>query len=354
MITHKTRIVIADNDFNYIVPLQLKFVEDFFDKIDLEIISDEEYYNSFFSSPQNIDILIISEDLFSPSLQKHNIENIFVMTEQYEEDETAELNVYRIFKYTSIKEIFNEIIGKSVSVLHLETEIQKEPQIVLVYSAAGGVGKTTVSLGVCGCLTKNYKRVLYISAERLQTFQYRLQNSSPITDPSAYAELINASEDIYSNIKHTIRKEIFSYVPPFKAVLMSLGVDYSVFAKIAESAKKSYEYDYIVVDTDSVLDNDKAELIAKADKVIVVTGQDSSSVSATNLFVSNINGTNSDKYFFICNNFSKNNDNSLISPKFSAKFSVSDYVEHIYHYDTVTCEDLAKNPDIQKIAFLVM
>ena len=33
----KPRIIIADTDISYIIPLQLKFAEDFFEKIDLEI-----------------------------------------------------------------------------------------------------------------------------------------------------------------------------------------------------------------------------------------------------------------------------------------------------------------------------
>ena len=37
----KPRIIIADTDISYIVPLQLKFVEDFFEKVELEIITDE-------------------------------------------------------------------------------------------------------------------------------------------------------------------------------------------------------------------------------------------------------------------------------------------------------------------------
>lgn len=354
MITHKPRIVIADNDKNYIVPLQLKFVEDFFDKTDLEIISDSKYFEEFFSIPQNIDILIVSEELFNSSLQKHNIENIFVMTEQYEEDETAELNVYRIFKYTSIKEIFNEIIGKSAEVLRIETDDYKEPQIVLVYSASGGVGKTTVALGVCACLAKNYKRVLYIDAERLQVFQNKLNNSSPVAEADVYSEMMLPSEDIYGAIKHVIRKEGFSYIPPFKGVIMSLGISFSVYSRLAESAKRSYDYDYIVIDTDSVLDDDKAELLSIADKVIVVTNQTVSSVYATNMFVLNINDANSEKFCYVCNNFSKEKDNALISPGIQVKFAVSDYIEHIYQYDRASCEDFSKNSDIQKIAFLVI
>lgn len=39
----KPRIIIADADVNYILPLQLKFAEEFLDEIDLEIISDPSY-----------------------------------------------------------------------------------------------------------------------------------------------------------------------------------------------------------------------------------------------------------------------------------------------------------------------
>lgn len=43
----KPRIIVADTDINYIIPLQLKFVEVFFEKVDLEIITDKEYLCSF-------------------------------------------------------------------------------------------------------------------------------------------------------------------------------------------------------------------------------------------------------------------------------------------------------------------
>ena len=35
----RPKVIIADEDANYIVPLQFKFVTDFFNKIDLEIIT---------------------------------------------------------------------------------------------------------------------------------------------------------------------------------------------------------------------------------------------------------------------------------------------------------------------------
>ena len=224
----------------------------------------------------------------------------------------------------------------------------------MVYSACGGVGKTTVAMGISACLTKNYKRVLYINAGHLQAFQRLLDNETPIAAADVYAKLAKVSDNIYDEIKHVIRKEQFTYLPPFKAALMSLGLKYSLYEKIILSAKKSTDYDYIVVDADSTFDEDKAQLFGIADKVIIVTEQTASAVYATNVLVSNVTGMSGEKYVFVCNNFKKDGDNALISPAFTMKFTVSDYIEHNARYDQMKCVDLVKDNGIQKTAFLVM
>lgn len=350
----KPRIIMADTDINYIIPIQLKFVEEFFWKIDLEIISDSRYFTELFSVPQKADILIVSEELYDSSLQRHNINNIFIMTEHQGEEETAELNVNFIYKYTSIKEIFNEITGKSAETLDINVKTKKDTQIVLVYSSCGGVGKTTIAMGISACLTKNYKKVLYINAGRLQSFQRMLDNPTPITASEVYAKLSGASNDIYKEIKHVIRKEIFNYVPPFKAALMSLGLEYKIYEKIALSAKASKDFDFIVIDADTTFDEDKASLLNIADRVIMVANQSTASVFSTNLLVSNINGVNTEKYVFICNNFKQEEDNALISSDISMRFSVNDYIEHMGYYEKMKIEDISKNSGIQKTAFWVI
>lgn len=350
----KPRIIIADTDVNYIIPLQLKFVEDFFEKVDLEIITDETYFEELFSTPQQIDILITSEELYTQSLLRHNITHVFLMTENQEEDLTSALNVNCIFKYTSIKEIFNEIIGKSEELFDVKQSSKKETEIILFYSANGGVGKTTVAMGVSACLTQNYKRVLYINANHLQTFQRLLKNQTTISSTEIYAKLTNKNENAYETIKHMIRKEQFQYVPPFKAALMSVGLDYSVYERIASDAKQSKDFDYIIIDADTAFDEAKANLLHVADKVLIITEQTYASVYATNILASNINGMNNDKYLFICNNYDKEKENALISPSISLKFTVSDYVYHFHHYNQMGCEELGKDNGMQRTAFLIM
>lgn len=350
----KPKVIIADEDANYIVPLQLKFVVEFFEKIELEIITDRAYFDDYFSRPQNAEVLIVSDELYNSSLQRHNIQNIFVMMEQLEEGGTADLSVNQMFKYTSIKEIYNEIIGKSAGALNNAIVEKKATQVITVTSAAGGVGKTTVAMGVAACLSQNYKRVLYINASRLQSFQYLLDNHTNLTSPDVYARLINPQNDIYADIKHVIRKEIFSYLPAFKASLLSIGIDYSVYRDIIQSSKQSGDYDYIVVDAESTFDEQLTELLDLSNKVIVVTTQAMQSVFNTNLFVSNVNGVNSDKYVFVCNDFDDHSDNALIRPELNNRFIVENYIEHIVALDRQKLSDYAKLPGIQKTALLIM
>lgn len=350
----KPRVMIADSDINYIIPLQMKFAEDFFEKVDVEIITDPAYFRQLFAAPQQADILIVSEELYDPSLRRHNIAHIFLMTEQFEEGKTGDLRLKYIYKYTSIKEIFNEITGNSADVLKLAGKKQQQTQVVLVCSASGGTGKTTVALGISASLTKNYKRVLYINAARLHSFQYLLESPAPITSPDVYAKLTVAGENIYSEIKHVLRKELFRYLPPFKAALMSMGLQYSVYEKLVRSAKESGEYDFIIVDADVAFDEDKASLISLADKVMVVTNQSVAAVTATNVLVTNVNGMNGDKYVFLCNNFDKDADSALIASGVPLKFTISEYIEHFPFAEQLKPEALSKQSSIQRAAFLII
>lgn len=349
----RPRIIIADTDVNYILSLQLKFIEEFFEKIDLEIITDRNYFENMFESPQRAEVLIVSEDLYDLSIQKHNIGNVFLMTEKNEEEQTADLNVTRIFKYTSIKEIFNEILGKSSDSLNVKNAGKKEPQIVVVTSASGGVGKTTLAMGISACLGKDYKRVLYINCDYLQSFSYLLSNKAVISNNEIYSNLIQNSDNAYQSIKHLIRNEVFSYLPPFKAPLISLGISTEIFIKIALSAKKSGEYDFIIIDTDSVFDERKVSLLSIADKVIMVTRQNRASVFETNLLVSSIDGISNEKYIFICNDFVKDMENAIISPDIIMKYGVNEYIEHIVQFDSLKGPDLAEQTSIRKATYLL-
>ena len=52
----KPRVMIVDEDISFIVALQFKFVKEFFNKIELEIITERKYFEELFSRPKRAEI----------------------------------------------------------------------------------------------------------------------------------------------------------------------------------------------------------------------------------------------------------------------------------------------------------
>lgn len=346
----KPVVIIAELDEKYISPLEMKFLNEFDDEIELKIISNIMYFKDFFSKPQRADIMIVSEQLYSNDLQKHNIANIFVLTESAEEQDTDYLDINRIFKYTSSNEVFNQVVAMS----NISSVIGKEndTKVVLFYSASGGVGRTTLALALSGILAQSYKKVLYVDAERINTFQVFLEDGKPIP-ADLYPDFAFKDDLLYNRVKHIVRNEKFSYLPPFEIALSSINIDFSMYELFLESAKRTKEYDYIIVDTDTIFDEQKAAMITKADKVIFVTEQDEQSVFAMNILLKNTNCSDTEKYRFICNKFDKNKRNAADKSS-KNEFSVTEYIDKIENLHEMKAKELVKSMEVQKLMYLIM
>lgn len=348
----KIKIILADLDEKYLAPIEMKFLEELDDEIDLEVITKGSYFDEYFSLPRTADILVVGEELYNTALQRHNISNVFVLAEHIEEGGTEDLTVTQLFKYTSIKEIYNQVIAASGVGISANSGRVKETKVVLFTSASGGTGKTTLAIGVAACLAKNFKKVLYINVEGINTFQYLLSNATPVPS-SAYQEFMKASSDIYSRVKHVIRNEKFDYLPPFGAAISSLGIQYSMYKELINSAKLSKEYDAIIVDTDAIFNETKAEFIMQADKVVMTLKQSRAAVCATNVLTKNMNCNDADKFVFVCNDFKANCTNALTSGE-KPQFVLADYVGHVENMENMSINDIEKVGDIHKLSLLIM
>ena len=58
------KVVFADRDYEFIAPLEAKILSDYGEIIELEVITEPEYFAEFFSQPKNIDILFASEEFY--------------------------------------------------------------------------------------------------------------------------------------------------------------------------------------------------------------------------------------------------------------------------------------------------
>lgn len=349
----KPRIVIADEDYGYISSLQLKIVEEMFDKIELEIITDKDFFSALFRTPQAIDILVVSEELYSDLLIKHDIAQGFILTEDVETIDCGR-NFTPIYKYSSVKEIFSVISGKTSGTLSTGGGEKSGPRMILVTSAIGGVGKTTIAMGIASVLAKHMKNVLYINNDYLQNFQALLINQTPISDMETYMHLASNENQEFQCIKHLIRTEDFSYVPPFKSALLSLGINHGVGLKIAKQAIAEGMYDYVIIDADSTFDVDKMDMFGIADTTIFVTTQNEAAVFALNNLIDNLDLPDKDKFILVCNQFSTEKKNAMIMSESSSSLFTNEYVDKIDDYWEMRTTKFSTNPGIQKIAMMIL
>lgn len=296
----KPRVIIADMSEEYISVLQVRFIQEFFEKIELEIITNKEYFWNLFSKPQNVFLLIVSEEMYFPELQKHNLENIFVMTERDSGEKVIDVGVTYLFKYSNIEDLFHEIYNKS-KILDVTKKKKATTQIIMVTSATGGSGKTTISMSLSKELTRKRKNVLYVNVARLQYFPIILNKKNETIPSDIYVRLHEPNTAVFEELKKYIAKEDFSFLLPFKAALLSLNIDISVFSEFLISARQHNEYDYIIVDTESTFDENFIKLLDVSNKVIFVSAQTHSGLKYTLQMMNNLNGVE-EKALFVCNN----------------------------------------------------
>lgn len=350
----KPKVILADPDLSYIFPLQQKFILEFYRKIELEVITDLTYFKEFFSTPQEATALIVSEKFFSSNIRRHNIHSVFVLCDSDIDSFQNESNVYRIFKYSSVNEVYNTVVGKTQGTLKSIEAEQRKPLVITVYSPIGGAGKTTVALGISACLSNRFKRVLYLKAENLQTTHPHLADKSLVPDTEIDSVRLLNVDHAFQSIRETIRNEGFSYLPAFRHALMSYGLHYSIFKNIAIGARESKEYDVIVIDSETSFEEDKISLFDISDTVLVITKNSHSSSETMRAFFSNIDTSKKEKYIVICNDYDRDicklqtvdaNDNAI---------SYDLTIRHLDHCDEMSAHDLAREKDIQRVTNLFL
>lgn len=348
-----TRILIAETDEQYLMPFERKFVEEFGDKAEINIITDLEYLKIFFSKPQNIDILVINEKIYNSSFQKHNILNTFLLSEkECEENITADLDINHIYKYTSIKEIYNTIINNVTTRVSDNSKNEKETRVIMVHSPIGGVGKTTTAIGIAGALAKAYKKVLFLGIDNLQGYGYFIEKPALLNN-SVERHIKNNSENVYDYLKPNILSETVDYMPLFMSSC-SLNLSAVNYMNLINSIVKAKIYDYIIIDTSSEFSESISKLMGIASNVVLVLAQDKYSAYKFNKLSNNIDCSDSNKFVFVCNKYEPEKENYMIKDDLINRFFISEYINLGSEISQLHLKDLADIKSYKKIAYMFL
>lgn len=173
-------------------------------------------------------------------------------------------------------------------------------KIVCFYGGKGGVGKTTTLLSLAGTLSKLNKKVLIVDLD--------LTNGAIAISLNREANktIFNFVEDYINNKYNDLDKYItkydenISFVASPKDPRYASRIDVKYIDILLE--KSVYNYDVVLIDTSSILNEISVYSLDKSDVVYLLTTNDCVSLknikNLVNLFIEN----NLDKYKIILNN----------------------------------------------------
>lgn len=342
------RIMIADRDNKYCLILQSWFLENYGELVDLEVITDVDYYRSVFETRHEINLLLVSRDFYNAFSPGEFAGKVIVLEESNSHLQSDSVNNLSVDKYADTELIFRTV-ANYINTGAVENNGKKiTTKLVLVTSASGGVGKTTIALGLCSSLSRMGKRVLYMDAEYLQTFGLYLEDGAPIADDSFY-EIFESGQPIqFGHMKRVIRKQGFFYLPPLRKPLISIDRDISVFTDMMRTALASKEYDYVLVDSGKEYSVDKARWMSMSDVVVLVTEHDARCKTDYQMLRQEIVDFTPSKYYMICNKV-ENDIVDTIEGDDVLQLSVKKW----NHTSRKSLEELGINRDILKICFLL-
>ncbi len=354
----KPTLVVAVADENYLFPLEVGLAERLYETAEIEIISDEEYFEEYFTAPRDVDVLVVDEKFNNETLSRHNIKKIFCLTEDMEdndscnreETEVGTQQIVPVFKYLNLQILINSIIPSEWSGANKKRE---KTQVIVVTAAEGGAGCTTVAQGISACLQQSLRKTLYINTQAYQNFQCGLKDKTPLSMEYC-AQLRKATAKIYQDLKGVLRKEYFSYLPPLPASRYSMGIKEENYIDLIQAAQLSGEYESIVVDIGVEITPSNMPILALAEKVLIITRQQADSAFKMQILLHNLNCSDREKFHIICNQYDPSRENAYIEQTFDKSVAIDEYIEQVQKNTQFAIKDLLKIEGLQKTAYTLM
>lgn len=201
-------------------------------------------------------------------------------------------NVFSIYKYRAANQIAGDIINTFTKAGNIITHTKdKNTKTVAVYSASGNVGKTSIALGISTICSYSGLSVFYLNLEQFQSTGNFFYNNFEysISDIIYYSK--ERDKNLISKISTMSCKDTASNIHYFKEANNAFEVNElqpEDVMLIVESIKECGQYDLIIIDMDSQLNESSIKLFEIADEVLYIFTDEEICLHKTKLFIDNI------------------------------------------------------------------
>ena len=285
----KLNLVVADTDEAYVENIVNYFMTNHSQRFQISSFTKHEFLYDFLSELREIDVLLVSPEMYTESLPKEGIIEIFILTSGELPEKCKGLNhidknqigdgfVKEIAdKYPEDEDnaIEEPIVEEPVSV---EQAIKdRKTKVVAIYSPLGGVGKTTIAVSSWIYCGKKGLNVFYLNFESFQ--------STPLffncKNEKSYSKILEYVKDKRDDLHRMIEasKQVDTdhnvyYLSPPESILDILEAEPKDFRRLINEFKSMGMYDIVIVDMSSELSDRNIALLEACDQVVLVLAQD--------------------------------------------------------------------------------
>lgn len=273
----KLKIIIADSDKGYLNAIS-KYLSSW-EETDYNVISfnDRGLLNDFLEN-NKVDILLISPTLMDEDMNLKNVQTTIINTP----DRIPEnmLQYPFIDKYQSGDAIARELISIFSKNSKEEIIIKKKSfnsEVIGVYSPVGGIGKTTVSLGMAKSYAASGISTLFISMEEMASYKGILDcnNNNNFSDLLYYIKQKNKNMMMkIEGLKNVDAHTGLNYFSPLACYKDIYEIEVDELVGLIEYIKYNSDYKRVILDFDSNLSDKNIELLKACDKILLLTNID--------------------------------------------------------------------------------
>jgi hypothetical protein len=276
MENRKCHIVIIDLVYNNLRNYEEELFRRYAGTAEIQVITDPGYVDAYFSTPQDIDLLIVDESVYGQGefLREHTVRKTFLIVNENRTEMPCDDEV-KVLPAGLPTEEFLEQIDRVVQRADapangLVEKNKKNTRVVAVYSPIGGCGKSLVCLSLARKLKMLDQKVLLVSCDATQSLSVYYPSEVHAGEELA-EKLKNPDDDTYWTILQNIGRDEVSYVLPFEKSLPSMNITYHEVEVLVNTLVAKQDFDFIILDIGTTLSREISAYLDHIDSLILLT-----------------------------------------------------------------------------------
>lgn len=280
----KLKVILADQDENYVKKFLRCVENNYFDEIELAVFTTKETLENYLEK-NPYDSILYTEHFVE--VNKRGM--CFLLRDDRETAE--EDDVRALCKYQKVEHIYKSILrAHAESKSNFKSQITKkdgQTQIITFLSASGGAGKSVCAATFARLQAMSGKMVLYLSIEKIPSTEELFEADGGTSLSQVMFWVKRGKGNIPMKIESSLVQD-YSGVYFWKSgqnPMELADMDTNDWKELLQQIIELKKMDYIVIDTESPISNEMADILKLSDRLVCICTEDETNQNKTKQLV---------------------------------------------------------------------